>query len=185
MRRQCRRPDVTPELLVRHRTILTKALIAGSALAVLAGCGSSGAPSSSGSGGSSGPVRGGNLIFSNPQDAQSMNESTVFDNNSIWILEQITQPLYTVTANGKGVIPWLATGYTVSADQKTYTFTLRKGVKFSNGQPMTSADVKFSLDQTRAAASGWGYIDTAISSIDAPTPSTVVIHLKFAWAPLL
>ena len=40
-----------------------------------------------------------------------MDESTIFDNNSIWILEQIIQPLYTVTDNGKRVMPWLATGY--------------------------------------------------------------------------
>ncbi len=169
---------------MRYRTRLTKALIAGSALAVLAGCGS-GTPSSSTSHGSSGPVRGGNLVFNNPQDAQSFDESTVFDNNSIWILEQITQPLYTVTANGKGVMPWLATGYTESSDGKTYTLTLRPGVKFSNGQAMTSADVKFSLEQTMAASAGWGYIDAAIASVDAPTPSTVVLHLKYQWAPLL
>lgn len=168
---------------MRHRTTLTKALIVGSTLAVLAGCGSGTAsPSGSSTGG---PVHGGNLVFANPQDAQSMDESTVFDNNSIWILEQITQPLYTVTANGKGVIPWLATGYTESADHKTYTFTLRPGVKFSDGKAMTSADVKFSLEQTMAAASGWGYIDAAIKSVADPTPSTVVINLKYTWAPLL
>jgi peptide/nickel transport system substrate-binding protein len=169
---------------VRPRTTLTKALIAGSALAVLAGCGS-GTPSSNNASGSGGAVHGGNLVFNNPQDAQSMDESTVFDNNSIWILEQITQPLYTVSKTGKGVMPWLATGSTESADQKTYTVTLRSGVKFSNGQPMTSADVKFSLEQTMAAKAGWGYIDAAIQSVDAPTPSTVVIHLKYPWAPLL
>jgi peptide/nickel transport system substrate-binding protein len=90
-----------------------------------------------------------------------------------------------VTNNGKGTMPWLATGFTVSANKKTYTFTLRKGVKFSNGKPMTSADVKFSLQQSMAAAKGWGYIDTAIKSVDAPSPDTVVINLKFAWAPLL
>ncbi len=85
-----------------------------------------------------------------------MDESTIFDNNSIWILEQIIQPLYTVTNDGKGVMPWLATGYKMSADKKTYTLTLRPGVKFSNGQPMTSADVKFSLEQTMAATAGLG-----------------------------
>jgi peptide/nickel transport system substrate-binding protein len=169
---------------VRPRTTLTKALIAGSALAVLAGCGS-GTPSSNHASGSGGAVHGGNLVFNNPQDAQSLDESTVFDNNSIYILEQIMQPLFTVSANGKSVVPWLATGYTVSADKKTYTFPLRSGVKFSNGQPMTSTDVKFSLEQTMKASAGWGYIDTAISSVDAPTPSSVVIHLKFPWAPLL
>jgi peptide/nickel transport system substrate-binding protein len=159
-------------------------LIAGSALALIAGCGTSGSPSSPAAS-SGGPVHGGNLVFNNPQDAQSMDESTVFDNNSIWILEQIMQPLYTVTPNGKGVMPWLATGYTASADGKTYTFTLRKGVEFSTGKPMTSADVKFSLEQTMAASAGWGYIDAAIKSVDDPTPSTVVINLKYKWAPLL
>jgi peptide/nickel transport system substrate-binding protein len=45
--------------------------------------------------------------------------------------------------------------------------------------------VKFSIDQSRAAAKGWGYIDTAIASVDAPSPGTVVVHLKYPWAPLL
>ncbi len=87
---------------------------------------------------SGGPVRGGNLVFANPQDAQSMDESTIFDNNSIWILEQIFQPLYTVTDNGKGVEAVARDRLHRVGDGLTYTFTLRKGVKFSTGQPMTS-----------------------------------------------
>jgi peptide/nickel transport system substrate-binding protein len=173
---------------VIHRSTAVKALIGVAALLVVAACGSSGSSSSSSSssGGSSGaPVKGGNLTFAAVQDAQSMNATTVFDNNSIWIFEQIYQTLYTVTNNGKGVKPMLATGYTMSSDKKTYTFTLRKGVKFSNGQPMTSADVKFSIDQNRKATQGWAYLDSAIKSVDAPSPDTVVIHLKFPWAPLL
>jgi peptide/nickel transport system substrate-binding protein len=164
------------------------ALTACCTVAVLVACGS-GAPSSPGNSSSSAsagtPVKGGNLVFANPQDAQSLNETNVFDNNSIWIMEQITQPLFTVTSNGKGVEPLLATGYTVSKDLKTYTITLRKGVRFSNGAPMTSADVKFTLEQTMAASTGWGYLDAAIKTVDDPSPSTVVLHLKYAWAPIL
>ena len=130
-------------------------------------------------------MRGGNLIFDAVQDAQSMNNTTVFDNNSIWIFEQIFQPLYTVTNNGKGVMPWLAVSYTKSADGKTYTFKLRPGVKFSTGKPMTSADVKFSIDQNRKATTGWSYLDLAIKSVDDPSPDTVVFHLKYPWAPFL
>jgi peptide/nickel transport system substrate-binding protein len=175
---------------VRFRVTAARALIAASALVVLAACGGGGSSSSSGGGNSGGgnagaPVRGGNLIFDATQDAQSMNNTTVFDNNSIWIFEQIFEPLYTVTNNGKGVRPYLATSYTKSADGKTYTFKLRHGVEFSNGKPMTSADVKFSIDQNRKATAGWAYLDTAISSVDDPSPDTVVIHLKFQWAPLL
>jgi peptide/nickel transport system substrate-binding protein len=171
---------------------IATALVVPAVLAVVAGCSSGGAssgqataagPASATSAGT--PVSGGNLVIARTADSQSMNNTTVFDNESIWVFEQIFEPLYTVSDNGKTVIPWLATGYTVSKDKKAYTFTLRKGVKFSNGQPMTSKDVKFSIDQARAAAQGWGYIDTAIKSVTDPTPSTVVVNLKFPWAPLL
>ena len=170
---------------MRVRITAARALITASAVVVLAACGSGGSSSSGGAGGSAGPVHGGNLIFDAVQDAQSMNNTTVFDNNSIWIFEQIFQPLYTVTNDGKNVRPYLATSYTISADKKTYTFTLRPGVKFSDGKPMTSADVKFSIDQNRKATAGWAYLDSAIASVDDPSPGTVVIHLKFPWAPLL
>jgi peptide/nickel transport system substrate-binding protein len=171
-----------------NRTHAVKSLTAIGVVLLMAACGSSGGSggSSGGTGGSaSGPVRGGNLTFAAVQDAQSMNATTVFDNNSIWIFEQIFQTLYTVTNDGKGVIPQLATGYKVSADKKAYTFTLRPGVKFSNGKPLTSADVKFSLDQNTKASQGWGFINTAIKSVDAPSPETVVVNLKYPWAPLL
>ena len=171
---------------MKHRTTTAITLIAVSALAALAGCGgSSGSSSGTAAAASGAPVQGGDLVIARTADSQSMNNTTVFDNESIWVFEQIFQTLYTVTPNGKGVQPMLATSYKVSADKKTYTFTLRSGVKFSTGQPMTSADVKFSIDQASAAAKGWGYINTAIKSVDAPTPSTVVVNLKYPWAPLL
>ena len=171
---------------MKHRTTTAITLIAVSALAALAGCGgSSGSSSGTAAAASGAAVRGGDLVIARTADSQSMNNTTVFDNESIWIFEQIFQTLYTVTPNGKGVQPMLATSYKVSADKKTYTFTLRSGVKFSTGQPMTSADVKFSIDQASAAAKGWGYINTAIKSVAAPTPSTVVVTLKYPWAPLL
>ena len=174
---------------MKHRTTTAITLIAVSALAVLTGCGgSSGSSAGSGSGTSAAagtPVKGGDLVIARTADSQSMNNTTVFDNESIWVFEQIFQTLYTVTPNGKSVQPMLATSYKVSADKKTYTFTLRQGVKFSTGQPMTSADVKFSIDQASAAAKGWGYINTAIKSVEAPSPSTVVVNLKYPWAPLL
>jgi peptide/nickel transport system substrate-binding protein len=166
------------------------ALAACCTVGVLAACGSGGGSSaagstSSGSASAGTPVKGGNLVFANPQDAQSLDESTVFDNNSIYIIEQITQPLFTVTDNGKSVEPWLATGYSVSKNQLTYTISLRKGVKFSDGTPMTSKDVQFSLEQTMAASQGWGYIDSAIKSVQAPSADTVIVNLKYKWAPIL
>ena len=63
-----------------------------------------------------------------------MDATSVFDNESIWVFEQIFETLYTVTPDGKSVKPWLATSYDLSKDKLTYTFHLRKGVKFHNGQ---------------------------------------------------
>src|ERR1700729_1296691 len=160
---------------------------------VLAGC-SSGAGSSAGSGtgtgsaasGSSKPVTGGNLVIDRSNDAVSMNKTTTFDNSSIFVMEQIMEPLFTVSNNGKSVKPWLATGYTVSPNKLTYTIKLRSGVKFSNGQPMTSADVKFSIDaDTATGSTGWGYINSAIKKVVAVNPSTVQVDLKYPWAPIL
>jgi peptide/nickel transport system substrate-binding protein len=73
----------------------------------------------------------------------------------------------------------------MAKDGKTYTFKLRQGVKFSNGQAMTSADVKFSIDDARAQSKGWGYLDAAVKNITTPDPNTVVFHLKRQWAPFL
>ncbi|HEY6575732.1 MAG TPA: ABC transporter substrate-binding protein, partial [Mycobacterium sp.] len=120
------------------------------------------------------------------QDAVSMNATNTFDNNSIFIFEQIMQPLFTVTPDGKGTQPLLATGFTLSPDNLTYTIKLRPDVKFSSGAPMTSADVKFSIDaDSKTGDSGWGYINAAIDSVAAPDPSTVVVKVKYPWAPLI
>ena len=131
------------------------------------------------------PAKGGDLIIVKALDSKSMDNTTTFDNDSIWIFEQMMEPLYTVSEDGKGVKPWLATSYTLSPDKLNYTFKLRQGVMFTNGMPMTSADVKFSLDRAGATKGGWEFINTAIKSVAAPTPDTVVVTTKYPWAPLV
>jgi peptide/nickel transport system substrate-binding protein len=131
------------------------------------------------------PKHGGSITIARIEDSQSFDKTNVFQNESIWLTEQINESLYEAGDDGKTLKPWLATSYTKSKDGKTYTFKLRKGVKFSNGQPMTSADVKFSIDDARAQKKGWGYLDAAIKNITAPNPDTVVFHLKFQWAPFV
>ena len=116
---------------------------------------------------------------------QSFDKTNVFQNESIWLMQQINESLYTVEPDGKTLKPWLATSYKVSKNGKKYTFKLRKGVRFSNGKAMTAADVKFSFDDARAQDQGWGYLDVGIKNIQAPNPSTVVFNLKYPWGPFL
>jgi peptide/nickel transport system substrate-binding protein len=146
---------------------------------------SGGGDGSSGDGSSGKPQSGGDVVIARTAESQSMDKTNVFDNESIWIFEQIYEMLYEVTPDGKDVQPWLATSYELSSDQLNWTFHLRDGVKFSNGQPMTSADVKFSIDEASKADEGWGYINSAIKEITTPDESTVVITTKYPWSPLL
>src|SRR3569832_2156955 len=61
-------------------------------------------------------------------------------------LYNIYETLTKLNGDGK-VTPLLAESWEVSPDLKTYTFKLRKGVKFQNGEPFNAHAVKFSLDR--------------------------------------
>jgi len=79
------------------------------------------------------------------------------------------------------IIGDIAKGWTVSADYLTYTFTLHEGVKFHDGSPLTSADVKASWDKIVFPPEGVVSVRRSyyevIKSIEAPDPYTVVFHL--------
>ncbi|MCC6174521.1 MAG: hypothetical protein IT305_04380 [Chloroflexi bacterium] len=77
------------------------------------------------------------------------------------------------------LIPRLATEWKATSD-KTWEFKLRPNVKFHNGDPLTSADVKFSIERTYdpAAKTLVATVFTTIEKIDTPDPQTVVFTTK-------
>jgi peptide/nickel transport system substrate-binding protein len=83
----------------------------------------------------------------------------------------------------------LAESWTISKDALTYTFKLRKGVKFHDGAEMTSKDVKASYDKIvkppQGVKSSRGTTYVAIQSVEAPDPSTVVFKLKYSESSML
>jgi len=108
--------------------------------------------------------RGGTLVFDRGSDIISLDPTQVSDNESIWADECIYEPLYKATQNGKELVPDMATSYSLSANKLSWTFNLRHGVKFSNGQVMTSADVKFSINRVAAKASNpWTFINADLT----------------------
>ncbi len=100
------------------------------------------------------------------------------------VTRYVFNSLYTINYKGEWE-PALATGYTVSRDGLTWTFTLRPGVRWSDGEPLTSADAKFTWqlatnkDVHITYASGFD----KIASVDTPTPVSIVYRLKEPYAP--
>ena len=87
------------------------------------------------------------------------------------------------------IIGDLATEWKIAPDGLTYTFKLHPGVKFHDGSPLTSADVKASYDKIISPPQGVRSIRknayTEISAVEAPDPTTVVFKLKFPSSSLL
>jgi peptide/nickel transport system substrate-binding protein len=82
------------------------------------------------------------------------------------------------TLSAKGGI---ATKWEHSADYKRWTFTLRRDVKFHNGDPLTADDVKFSIERAMSKRSTTGYagpLRTLIGAIETPAPDRVVVVTK-------
>ena len=95
------------------------------------------------------------------------------------VLYNVFETLTKINGDGR-VTPLLAERWTTAPDLKTWTFTLREGVAFQNGEPFSSANVKASFE--RAAAKDSTNKDKAvfanIERIDTPDARTVVLALK-------
>ncbi len=83
----------------------------------------------------------------------------------------------------------LAESWTVSPDGLTYTFTLRQGVRFHDGGPLTSRDVKATYEKIIAPPAGVVSLRqatfAAVERVEAPDPRTLVFRLKWPSAAML
>jgi peptide/nickel transport system substrate-binding protein len=85
------------------------------------------------------------------------------------------------------VVPGLAQSWTISRDGLTYTFPLRRDVKWQDGKPFTAADVKFTYEKILdPKTSSWlrAFFD-AVTQVDTPDDYTVVLRLRAPSATLL
>jgi peptide/nickel transport system substrate-binding protein len=181
---------------VSRRSMLRTGMFATGGLGVvslLAACGSNtsstaaAAPSSAGSLSTSAPAgkAGGTVTIVRNEDAQGFDKTMVFSNGSIWIYVNLWETMTISAADGRSVEPWIAESWKQSDDKLTWTFKIKDGVKFADGTPMTSADIKFSLDEASSTKGGWEFINSSFKTITAPDPTTLVIKTKYPWAPLL
>lgn len=82
-----------------------------------------------------------------------------------------------------GHVPHLATSWEI--DGATFTFTLREGVTFHSGNPMTADDVVFSIDRMKAMGAGLSFLLASVESVEAVDPLTVRITLAEPYTPFI
>ncbi|HEX6656405.1 MAG TPA: peptide ABC transporter substrate-binding protein [Candidatus Limnocylindria bacterium] len=126
-------------------------------------------------------------------EVKTLDPAFIGDAGDVQLLLQLYAGLTRLDENGEAY-PSLAASWTTTDGGKTYTFTLRSGLRFSDGSPLTAADVRRSwlriLDPaTRATAPDVlsviagaeerlaGGPETAVG-VEAPNPTTVVVHLR-------
>jgi peptide/nickel transport system substrate-binding protein len=130
--------------------------------------------------------RGGTLIAAFSADPAGFDPVRGPSGMSHVVIEQVYSTLMLLDPEANP-IPGLAESYEVSEDGLEYTFKLRDGVTFHNGDPLSAEDVKFSFDRLRAPDSGYSYgsqVET-IDEVEVVDPLTVRFKLSQRTGPFL
>ncbi len=93
------------------------------------------------------PKQGGTLIYGRGGDSVSLDPINVTDGESLIVTRQIFDGLLQYDEKDTSVKPALALSWSVSKDEKVWTFKLRQGVKFHDGTPFNAQAVKFNFDR--------------------------------------
>jgi peptide/nickel transport system substrate-binding protein len=186
-------PPVHPLIAARltRRQVLRGIVIAGSVpplSAILAAC----SGEDEGGGGSGTPstppeeiVRGGVLKIATPYAVSTLDPIKSVAAGDIEVLGQLYSRLTRRGPDGKEILPGLAESWEPSADELTWTFTLREAA-FSDGSPVTADDVVFSYLRLRDQEdSAYGGAFQVIEDIVALDPKTVQFTLTGPAAPFL
>jgi peptide/nickel transport system substrate-binding protein len=120
-----------------------------------------------------------NLVFASPYGITTLDPSVSYS-TEITYMNNIYETLIRVNPPGsKEMFTYvLATGFTGSKDGLEYTFTLRKGVKFHDGTPLSAEAVKFSIDRTKKIGKGAAFIWDDVKEIQVVDENTVKFILK-------
>ena len=115
-------------------------------------------------------AQGGDIAWLDPHMSTSSNDIRVSFN----VFDNLTSR----RPDGK-LVPGLATEWKLQG-QQAWVFKLRSGVKWHNGDPLTSADVKYSIERTfdPAAKTRVSTVLTTVERVEAPDATTAIVHTK-------
>jgi peptide/nickel transport system substrate-binding protein len=90
---------------------------------------------------------GGTLVYGTPADPTALDGALISDGESIRVLYQMTEGLTRLKAGTSEIEPALATEWETSEDGLSWTFTLREGVNFHDGEPFNAEAVCFNFER--------------------------------------
>ncbi len=121
----------------------------------------------------------GTLRFARNANSQFLDPVLNDANVDIWVVTNLYSGLLVPDPDGQGVKPGLATEWQASDDGRTFTVKLRPGIRFSDGSPVTTDDVVWSLNRARDPKAGiWNFLLASIDSVAGQGADTVVFKLK-------
>jgi peptide/nickel transport system substrate-binding protein len=123
-------------------------------------------------------------VYAIDDDPRGLNAQFVGAPMTAMFSAQMLEPLIFLSSTYK-MSPGLATEWTLSDDGLTLTLKLRKGVTWHDGKPFTAEDVKFNFDEIVPLNSYGAAIGQRLDSVEVADESTVVLHLKKPYGPLL
>lgn len=130
------------------------------------------------------PVPGGSVVYGMTQDLASLDPHVDTDAGTRDVVFNLYEGLVKPTSDG-GFIPAVASDYIISDDAKTYTFTLRDGITFHDGTPVTIEDVKYSIDRYAEIQGESSAFSSLVDSVDVQDDKTLVVNLKESYSEFL
>ncbi len=122
------------------------------------------------------PKRGGVLAYATVSGLGSLDPHVSSSAVELEVIHNLFESLVSLD-NQNATKPMLAASVSASPDSKTYTFQLRRGVKFHNGAEMTSTDVQASMERYGKVSPNAANL-AGVESYETPDPYTFIIHLK-------
>ncbi|MBV8491747.1 MAG: ABC transporter substrate-binding protein [Candidatus Eremiobacteraeota bacterium] len=161
---------------------------------VLSGCGSPAPEVRQSLGGEQGPV----LVVARVKDAVNLDPAQASEGMSLNISTEIMKGLVQFHIGTFDVEPAIARSWKMSPDGRIWTFTLKQGLKFSDGTPVDAEAVKFNFDRWRLLsnpyhgdfsypyyATMFGGFPGLITDVQAPASDTLIFTLARPFAPFL
>ena len=127
------------------------------------------------------------LNFALPGNPDSLDPHMTSGTLTFQVCKSVYDTLAEPDRNSGKIVPALAESWSISDDNLSWTFKLREGVSFHNGEPLTSADVKATFERVMDESAGSVHFKefNVIDSIETPDELTVVFNLSAPQAPFL